>query len=652
MSSTISGNHEGETVTVEANNSKKKRRHRTKDTAEGKKQPDGDRPDGSARHERKHRHKKKNEANSARSDHDTETNGNETIQTENSSNEYAQSSENPIEHPHTKENSTKALQKTNLEQDLSTQEHTDNSGDENKITDANPESNEKCVSSSIEDKKEDISASSKLEEQAIDTTNDPIEKKEEKEPTGDIVIEDHVQEEGPAPDEKRSRKRSKKKTNEDKDSVPNPESDHQEEPKRKHKRRKTSEAVNPEKQEEKPESNDSQISDKDNDLPTSSPETPANSRRRKKRRRHRHVDGEEETPATETPQETSEQNDSPTPACMRRLPQSLPQSRAEMTGSLEIPEKHFSETQLEQALQRQMKGLGLPPDGMKLDVIRYAQDKSYQMLMQEKYDEAAKIDQAVDVIKTSIENDLSTERQETERSCVAARLSTTAQRERSITDEWNQRIADYRDQCALKMQEIQKRHEEEKRQFREEWARPEALIPYSKPSSELMHLKRQQQILAMGQDYEGAKHLKEQCDRLQEEESEASGKRASEAMKSQYLQLIARQEREISCFVDYGKQHIEVMEKSRNYELRQQENLKRRLQSILAANSPINRRGNVVVPRVHGQSQVLSPIAMQRRKQINTLRASPERPRLDVHLTDLNKLVKQNRNARFEPIKF
>ena len=104
--------------------------------------------------------------------------------------------------------------------------------------------------------------------------------------------------------------------------------------------------------------------------------------------------------------------------------------------------------------------------------------------------------------------------------------------------------------------------------------------------------------------------------------------------------------------MDYGKQHIEVMEKSRNYELRQQENLKRRLQSILAANSPINRRGNVVVPRVHGQSQVLSPIAMQRRKQINTLRASPERPRLDVHLADLNKLVKQNRNARFEPIKF
>jgi hypothetical protein len=155
-----------------------------------------------------------------------------------------------------------------------------------------------------------------------------------------------------------------------------------------------------------------------------------------------------------------------------------------------------------------------------------------------------------------------------------------------------------------------------------------------------------QKSLALTHDYAGAKQMKEECERLAREESAVGGQRATEAMRSVFLQLRERQQREVECFVDHGRQHIATLEAQRDAELRGNENLQRQLRAKVAAG---RRTAQVVVPTVR-QMATSSPLPKSAKtiRQLYVYKTENGPKRLDIRLESMDGLIRLVRSESAE----
>jgi hypothetical protein len=298
----------------------------------------------------------------------------------------------------------------------------------------------------------------------------------------------------------------------------------------------------------------------------------------------------------------------------------------------------YSQDELESALQTQLRGAGLPASAMIASVVDYAREKGCELLLAEDYDAAAEVDTAIDVMLSSIACKRAVSVREEHLAALKHRLSAATQRSQQITAAWNQQVADFKCEANEALGRMTARHEEEQREFQAEWSRPEALVPFSKQSPTLLHLRKMQKSLALAHDYAGAKLMKEECDQLAREESTAGGQRATEAMRSAFLQLKERQQREIECFVDHGRQHIANLQAQRDAELRGNKNLQRQLRAKIAAGG---RNAKVLVPRVGQMAKSSSlPMSGKALRQLQMYKTETGPARLDVRLDSMDALIR------------
>lgn len=310
-----------------------------------------------------------------------------------------------------------------------------------------------------------------------------------------------------------------------------------------------------------------------------------------------------------------------------------------------IPISLFSDEELHSALNTLIKTKKLPPQEMREELISFARKQSLYKLMSEDYDSAAKIDEAVEQIINSlheetVNNDISNQTYNLQQYLNEATIQKV-----HIEENHKQRIDQFKKMEQRKIEEVRLQHENQRRDFEADWSREDALKPFNKPSPKLFQLRRQQKAMAISHDFKNARQLKKLGDQLQKEESQIATKKAVETMRSKYIALLARQEKEMRCMLEYGERRLGQLEAERDVELKANETHINALQNRIN-NPKIQKRPRVQIPQSSLksrslQNQVAGIVTSRTRSQFANFKKDSEiKTRLDIKLGDVRRITK------------
>ena len=180
------------------------------------------------------------------------------------------------------------------------------------------------------------------------------------------------------------------------------------------------------------------------------------------------------------------------------------------------------------------------------------------------------------------------------------------------------------------------RHENEIQAFEQKWQQPEAMAPFSKPSAQLLQIRRQQKAYAIARNFKDAKAMKQRADALQREETVLAQKRAAEAMRADLKVMLERHEREIKCGEENWARKIETLEKEKSRAVEAKTNLARQLAAKISS-PKMPKREKVMLPVIErGQSKDTTITTYRTRSRFAEYKRSPERNKLDVKIDTRN----------------
>jgi hypothetical protein len=245
--------------------------------------------------------------------------------------------------------------------------------------------------------------------------------------------------------------------------------------------------------------------------------------------------------------------------------------------SIRLP--RFSEEEMRPVLEKLVKSKQLPPNEMVPSILDYARRQNVLALMAEDYDQAARIDTAIDVILQHIRRAGIESECERMAMTLQQRLEEAIVQRRQIQEDYAQRIADFKVRQEQRMESLKQQHESERQGFERQWSRPGAILTFSKPSSSLLQVRQIQKSLAISHRFDQAKELKREGDQMQRVESAVAGGRATDAMKIAYAQLLEKEEKELLCLQQNGERKLAVLEDDRDRKLSANHNLKAQLEA-------------------------------------------------------------------------
>ncbi|OHT15631.1 hypothetical protein TRFO_13997 [Tritrichomonas foetus] len=299
-----------------------------------------------------------------------------------------------------------------------------------------------------------------------------------------------------------------------------------------------------------------------------------------------------------------------------------------------------TEEDLSHALTLMIKRRMLPDPSIRPKVINYAKKLGSRKMLDEEYDEAKQIDLAVDIMFTSIQQDKEQEDIRKQNEVIQKRLEIVIQKRKEIDEKFNAMISEENQYFEEKVEELKEKHFSEIDNFKSVWARPEAIIPFNKPSPQIFQLRKQQKSMALIRDFTNAKVLKKQADNLERKEASQAIKRAEETMKAEYKQLMDRQDREISCLKDNHQKNIANLELNKEKELKAIKNTEQQLKEKLELTKSM-RKPKVMVPILKQKENpnTTGIITYRTRTQVNKFRNKSETGRLPVKMIDVNRTV-------------
>ena len=304
----------------------------------------------------------------------------------------------------------------------------------------------------------------------------------------------------------------------------------------------------------------------------------------------------------------------------------------------------YSEDELAAALDAMIKRGKLPEYEMRPFVVTYAKEETMRSVINEEYERAAKIEKAIKVMMASLRRDEASLDCNQQTLVLKNQLAAAQEQQQSLQTEFQKRITELKDNENRRLDQLYERHEAQRKSFEEDWARPQAVKAFSKPSSSLLQIRKMQKKHALAHDFEQAIRLKAAGDEMQREESDKASKLAQASMKVAYATLIEKQERELDCFMANGHRKLSTLECERDRKLKANENLRSQLETrIKNPKQPRKPRGSMV------SSSLDTPIiAMKTRNQFARFKNTSEPTRLTVHI-DMSRIKKPNTPARTKP---
>jgi hypothetical protein len=307
--------------------------------------------------------------------------------------------------------------------------------------------------------------------------------------------------------------------------------------------------------------------------------------------------------------------------------------------------------ELDAILTKMIKKHVLPDAEVRVDVINFARKKSAKLMLAQEYDEAAEIDMAIDIMFMSIEQDLRDQNSQYQTRLLQDRLAECTAMEQKVSEEWDQIIDNVRQRTAFKLEKLKQCHQEQLDQLESEWSAPEAKIPYSKPSPELLQIRQKQKAYALLHDFPNAKAMKLMAEAHERSEAVEGAKRFTVAVRIAHAQLLERQQREVECLVQNADSVVSLYQIDKERWLSSVGRTRKSLE--LRITSPkIMKRPKVQLPILASRpssvssttttSSVPTPgmITTRTRDQLAVYRKSPERRRLDLKPAEVHTIIR------------
>jgi hypothetical protein len=251
----------------------------------------------------------------------------------------------------------------------------------------------------------------------------------------------------------------------------------------------------------------------------------------------------------------------------------------------------------------------------------------------------------------SIEQDLRDHNSQCQTQILQDRLAECLEMEQTVCEEWDQIMDNVRQRTAIKMERLKEFHKEQLDDLEAEWSAPEAKIPYSKPSSDLLQIRQQQKASALLHDFSNAKALKLMAEARERSEAVEGAKRFSAAVQIAHSQLVERQQREVECLLQNSESVISLYQIDKAKWLSSVAFTKQSLELRIAA-PKIMKRPTVRLPILASRptsmsststtSSVPTPgmITNRTRSQLAVFRKSPEKRRLDLHPAEVHTIIR------------
>ena len=320
-----------------------------------------------------------------------------------------------------------------------------------------------------------------------------------------------------------------------------------------------------------------------------------------------------------------------------------------------------SEEELDQALALMIKKKILPDAEIKSDVINYARNLSSEKMLLEQYDEAKKIDLAIDIMFTSIQQDINYSEYSRQYNDLRRRIETAKQRKQDVINRYDYMIEEENNSFQEKMDDLKEKHLQEIDAFEEYWSRPEIAQRFNKPSPSLSQLRRQQKSMALVHDYDNAKAVKKEADVKENQEKSEALKRIEMTIKSEYKQLMEKQNKEMICLQDNHDKNIANLQLNKDKEVSVAHNAELKLLKEFQAkfeSSKTSGKPKLMVPIVKQRSPASAKqhslaslsyisnnsttgvISNRTRAQLYNYRVCPENGTLQIKPVDVGKTVR------------
>jgi hypothetical protein len=303
---------------------------------------------------------------------------------------------------------------------------------------------------------------------------------------------------------------------------------------------------------------------------------------------------------------------------------------------------------MDAALMKLVKKHIIPEPELRRSLVYYARKKSAHHLVNEEYDQAADCDFAVDTLLAAMRDDGFAEDVAEQNHVLQERLATCKQCDRELNQNKKEMIERARSDLQQMVLNLEMKHEQQRTEFEARWSRPEARIPFAKPSVLLLQMRQQQKALALVHDFRTAKALKQQADALEKQEGLEATRRYEIALKVAWEQMVEEQLKEKQCLLENRDYELVVRTTEKEKMIASNDLTRQSLELRLAEPKHIKRPIiHVPAPKGPGRpSTAMGPkptyalISQRTRSRLLSYRRSPDRQRLDLSPGEPKSIVK------------
>lgn len=214
-------------------------------------------------------------------------------------------------------------------------------------------------------------------------------------------------------------------------------------------------------------------------------------------------------------------------------------------------EHDSNSTEIQDAATALVEKGKLPPSKLQPQVLQTLKTESMQLLFEENYQKAAKINKAINMIIAETHKRRKDNRQLKQERRVDHKVRKANHLLKKEEDKIHQKHEANQDLKNKKLKEIQDRHQKEIEQFKAIWDQPETFKRFNKASPLLLSLRRSQKVLALSKKFEEADEVKKEADKLQQKELNEARERAQVAYNQNLNALKEQHQKELKCFEEY-----------------------------------------------------------------------------------------------------
>jgi hypothetical protein len=279
----------------------------------------------------------------------------------------------------------------------------------------------------------------------------------------------------------------------------------------------------------------------------------------------------------------------------------------------------------------------LPPEHLVRKVHAVIKSESVAAIVAEDYDYAERLEEVAQFLREIQEQQVGGERfTEVAKRLDRARADLDAER-----GEWEDVLDRFREEQWEQRQALKGEHREAVLQYEEQWNDPAALIPYSKPSPDLLRLRKMQKSLALAKRFREAKDIKERADAMQATEARLGEERAMAAIRQGFQVLREKQQREIACFDEHEKRNVAFLELERDRATLPMVMLIKSLEIAVEAEAPGERKVSTIRPEKRPAAS--GPVTPHARIQIKDFKGTDEPGRLNLNAAAVRKFAARRR---------